>query len=103
VTADAIETLRTMFAETSLPVELTLRSGEIQIVNNLEIGHMRTAFEDFPEAARKRRLVRLWLARPGQAELSGLTQIGAPAWDARAWNDRAWDSRHRPQPANLRP
>ena len=70
-TADAIETLRAMFAETSLPVELTLRSGEIQIVNNLEIGHMRTAFEDFPEAARKRHLVRLWLRAQGKRSYQG--------------------------------
>jgi alpha-ketoglutarate-dependent taurine dioxygenase len=70
-TADAIETLRAMFAETSLPVELTLRAGEIQIVNNLEIGHMRTAFEDFPEPERKRHLVRLWLRAQGKRSYQG--------------------------------
>jgi alpha-ketoglutarate-dependent taurine dioxygenase len=70
-TADAIETLRAMFADPSLPVELTLRAGEIQIVNNLEIGHMRTAFEDFPEPERKRHLVRLWLRRRGKRSYQG--------------------------------
>ena len=35
--------------------------GQIQIINNRALGHCRTAFEDFPEPARKRHLLRLWL------------------------------------------
>jgi alpha-ketoglutarate-dependent taurine dioxygenase len=71
MTADAIETLREMFAEPGLSVELTLRAGEIQLVNNQEIGHSRTAFEDFAEPERRRHLVRLWLRQHGKRSYQG--------------------------------
>jgi len=39
--------------------------GQIQIANNRRLGHRRTAFADWPEAERKRHLVRLWVRRRG--------------------------------------
>lgn len=48
--------------------EMSLEPGEILLLNNFEHLHMRTAFEDWEDPAKKRLLLRLWLecdpARP---------------------------------------
>lgn len=41
----------------------------MQFVHNHTVQHDRTAFEDRPEPARKRHLLRLWLAAPGARPL----------------------------------
>ena len=43
-------------------VEIDFQPGDIQLVNNHVLLHDRTAFEDWPEPARRRHLLRLWLA-----------------------------------------
>ena len=45
--------------------------GQIQLVNNRLLGHRRTAFQDWPEAERKRLLVRLWLRGWGRPFYNG--------------------------------
>lgn len=51
-----------------------LQPGEAVVVNNLTTLHARAAFEDWPEPARKRLLLRLWLNatgfRPQRLELN---------------------------------
>ena len=44
-------------------LEMDFRPGDIQLLNNYEIMHSRTAYEDWPEPERKRDLCRLWLVR----------------------------------------
>lgn len=44
-----------------LPVAFDMEPGDMQFVNNVFILHSRTAFEDYPDAGRRRHLVRLWL------------------------------------------
>jgi len=55
-----------LFDELANDPELNLRMefhpGDMQFVHNHTLLHDRTAFEDFPEAERKRHLLRLWLA-----------------------------------------
>ena len=46
----------------ALNLMMELQPGDMQFVHNHTILHDRTAFEDFPEAERKRHLLRLWLA-----------------------------------------
>jgi hypothetical protein len=41
---------------------MTLERGDLQFVHNHTLLHDRTAFDDFPEPARRRYLLRLWLA-----------------------------------------
>ena len=41
---------------------MRLEPGDLQFVHNHTLLHDRTAFEDWPEPARKRHLLRLWLA-----------------------------------------
>jgi alpha-ketoglutarate-dependent taurine dioxygenase len=42
-----------------------LERGEMMVVNNYTVMHARTAFTNYPEPERQRRLVRLWLDAPG--------------------------------------
>jgi len=42
-----------------------LERGEMLVLNNYTVMHARTEFRNFPEAERQRRLIRLWLDRPG--------------------------------------
>jgi alpha-ketoglutarate-dependent taurine dioxygenase len=47
-------------------LDMVFEPGDIQLLNNYTVLHWRTAFRDFPEPERKRRLYRLWLNRPGE-------------------------------------
>jgi hypothetical protein len=67
----ALETLRKVFAEEALRFDFVMERGQIQYVNNLEIGHRRTTFEDFPEPEKKRLMVRLWLRNAGEPRYQG--------------------------------
>jgi alpha-ketoglutarate-dependent taurine dioxygenase len=51
--------------------EFTFEPGQIQLANNLVLGHKRTAFVDWPEPERRRHLVRLWLRDRGRAFYNG--------------------------------
>ena len=41
---------------------IPFRRGDVQFLNNWVTLHSRRAYEDWPEAARKRHLLRLWLS-----------------------------------------
>ncbi len=67
----------------ALHLKMVFRPGDIQLVHNHTILHDRLAYQDWPEAERKRHLLRLWLAIPGArplpdayAERYGSTTIG---------------------------
>jgi hypothetical protein len=47
---------------------MKLERGDMQFVNNYVVLHSRTAYEDHPEEARKRHLLRLWLRTPAFAD-----------------------------------
>jgi alpha-ketoglutarate-dependent taurine dioxygenase len=42
-----------------------LERGDMVVINNYTVMHARTQFTNFPEPERQRRLIRLWLDRPG--------------------------------------
>ena len=46
----------------SLYLDMAFRPGDTQLLKNSVILHKRTAYEDWEEPARKRHLLRLWLA-----------------------------------------
>jgi hypothetical protein len=48
---------------------MDLKPGDMQFVYNHTQLHDRTAFVDWPEPARRRHLLRLWLAIPGDRPL----------------------------------
>ena len=67
----ALEAFDAVMAEPGLAWEHEFVAGQIQLVNNRQLGHKRTAFRDWPEPERKRHLVRLWLRDAGRAFYNG--------------------------------
>ena len=69
---EALDLLDQLANDPKLNLMMELQPGDIQLVHNHTILHDRTAFEDFPEAERKRHLLRLWLAPSGARKLPGV-------------------------------
>ena len=63
---EALDLFDALTDDPALQLTMALEPGDLQFVHNHTILHDRTAFEDFPEPARRRHLLRLWLA-PEQA------------------------------------
>jgi hypothetical protein len=59
---EAFELIERTAADPDLYLNMIFEPGDIQLLNNHYIMHSRTAYEDFPEAERRRHLLRLWLA-----------------------------------------
>lgn len=68
---EALETLERTMMEPRFTREFHFEPGQIQIVDNIRCGHRRTGFRDYPEDARKRHLVRLWLREKGRRFYNG--------------------------------
>jgi len=67
--AEALEYLRTTARDPRFHINFRLAPGDLQFVNNYCVLHARTHFEDYPEPARKRHLLRLWLSVPNSRPL----------------------------------
>jgi alpha-ketoglutarate-dependent taurine dioxygenase len=59
----AFDALDQVARDPAFQVEFGLKPGEMLFVNNQWILHNRSAFEDYPEAERRRHYVRLWVQR----------------------------------------
>ena len=70
-TAHAVGALESVFARPELAGEMMIERGQIQYVNNLEIGHSRTDFVDHGAPDERRHLVRLWLRDRGERGYNG--------------------------------
>jgi alpha-ketoglutarate-dependent taurine dioxygenase len=60
---DALDAIDAVCTATDLWYEAALQRGQVQYLNNHEVGHYRSAFEDFDEPERKRHLYRLQQSR----------------------------------------
>jgi alpha-ketoglutarate-dependent taurine dioxygenase len=67
----AIETLRKIFADEALTFDFVMERGQMQFVNNRELCHKRTQFEDFDDPQDRRLLMRLWLRNAGSMRYQG--------------------------------
>lgn len=65
---EALELFDGLCADPTLRYDMILRPGDMQFVNNYVVLHSRTDYEDYPEAERKRHLLRLWLLTPGLSD-----------------------------------
>lgn len=63
---EALDLLDSLSNDPALHFTMALQQGDMQFVHNHTLLHDRTAFEDAPEPARRRHLLRLWLA-PSEA------------------------------------
>lgn len=59
---EAIEVYRETVEECA--VDISFKPGDIQFLNNFVTLHTRREYQDWPEPARKRHLLRLWLSDP---------------------------------------
>jgi Taurine catabolism dioxygenase TauD, TfdA family len=59
---EALDLFDQLANDPSLHFLMTLQRGDMQLVHNHTLLHDRTAFSDAPEPARRRHLLRLWLA-----------------------------------------
>jgi hypothetical protein len=80
---EAIELFTSIAEEPDLRLDMALQVGDMQFVHNHTVLHDRTAYEDWAEPARKRHLLRLWLAAEGARPLPeayiaryGSTEVG---------------------------
>ena len=67
----AMDLMERIMNEPGFGLDLWFEPGQIQIIDNRRIGHKRTSFSDWPEPAKKRRLVRLWLRDSGRPLYNG--------------------------------
>ncbi|HEY2775504.1 MAG TPA: TauD/TfdA family dioxygenase [Candidatus Binatia bacterium] len=49
-------------ASPDLYLDMSFEAGDIQLISNHTIVHARTAYEDWPQPAKRRHLLRLWLS-----------------------------------------
>ena len=70
-TEAALDAIEKVMEAPGLGKVFAFERGQIQIVNNRRIGHRRTTYQDFPDPARKRRLIRLWVRKQGRAFYHG--------------------------------
>lgn len=66
---EAMDLIDAIAADPAIHFEMMFEPGDIQLLNNHVMFHTRTAFEDWPEADRKRHLLRMWLSVPNSRAL----------------------------------
>jgi len=66
---EALDMLAELAGDPDLRLDMTFMPGDIQLLHNHTILHARSEYQDWPEAERKRHLLRLWLAPPGARKL----------------------------------
>ena len=54
--------LESIANDPSFHLQMDFRPGDVQLLNNGRILHAREAYEDDPDPAERRHLLRLWLA-----------------------------------------
>jgi len=65
-TERALAALETVQEDPELWQDFLFQRGQVQILNNRFLGHLRTAFTDGPTEETKRHLIRLWLRSGGR-------------------------------------
>ncbi len=84
----AIQAFNAFANHPDIMTNMYLEPGDMQFLNNRTILHGRAAFEDFPEKARRRHLLRLWLGAPGWPKMSA-AQDYQSAEVRRRWGEYA--------------
>jgi Taurine catabolism dioxygenase TauD, TfdA family len=81
---EALDLFDTLANDPELHFGMQLQPGDMQFVYNHGLLHDRTGFRDWPDAAQKRHLFRLWLSVPGDRTLPecfkqryGTIEVGA--------------------------
>jgi hypothetical protein len=75
---EALEEVARLSASPEFYLDMSIGEGDIQFLNNRILLHGRTGYEDWPEVARRRHLMRLWLRVPSWPELPENQGVHAP-------------------------
>ncbi len=76
---EALEEMKRLSMAPDLTLDMTIAEGDIQFLNNRTILHGRAGYEDWPEVARRRHLMRLWLQVPSWPALPANQGMHSPA------------------------
>jgi len=66
---EAMDLMDELLNDPQIHLSMAFLPGDMQFLHNHQILHSRNDFENWPEAARHRHLLRLWLAPPGARPL----------------------------------
>lgn len=66
---EAIELFFSICRDPAFAVRIPFEAGDFQFVHNHVVFHSRTPFQDWPDTARKRHLMRIWISLPDGREL----------------------------------
>jgi hypothetical protein len=66
---EAIAVMERTAERADVMLAMNLQPGDIQLLNNRVILHSRSDYEDYPDQARRRLMLRLWLTIPGWRKL----------------------------------
>ena len=66
---EALDLFDAISNEPGMALSFQMEPGDFQLANNYCVLHARTNFEDWPELADRRHLLRLWVAAPNSREL----------------------------------
>jgi hypothetical protein len=77
--AEALEEMKRISMLPELYLTMTIGDGDIQFLNNRTLLHGRTGYEDWPDMARRRHLMRLWLQVPSWPDLPADQGMHTPA------------------------
>ena len=76
---EALEEVKRLSASPEFALDMNIGEGDIQFLNNRILLHGRTGYEDWPEVARRRHLMRLWLCVPSWPALPVNQGVHSPA------------------------
>ncbi|HEX3500489.1 MAG TPA: TauD/TfdA family dioxygenase [Stellaceae bacterium] len=62
--SEALDALQRLAGSPEFHLDMSIGEGDIQFLNNRTVLHGRTGYEDWPEVARRRHLMRMWLTVP---------------------------------------
>ncbi len=93
---EALDFLEAVAAEPGMAIEFRQEPGDLLLLNNWVTLHRRTAFEDWPEPAKRRHILRIWLSMPNSRPLD-------PAFAAQYGNVAAGAVRGGMRPARQPP
>lgn len=75
---EAMELIEEIANDPAVHLEMAFEPGDIQLLANAKILHCREAYEDHEDPARRRHLLRLWLAATSFASVDDVLRGGIP-------------------------
>lgn len=75
---EAMALVESIANDPTFHLEMDFHPGDVQLLDNARILHSREAYEDAPDPAQRRHLLRLWLVAHHYSSVEGFLQQGIP-------------------------